>query len=201
VEVRVPSAPTDAIVKALLRLGDGNAYLDAEARRASLAAALRTERAARRAVAALKCDGKEFSDIYQDGLCFRARTATQKRNVATYYTARERLDRVPRYHLGQTFSVAVRVVGGEPTDGTCGQPCNDLLQRIVGLLANTLRKPIEREVGTLPPPLGCLRTSPTSPRRAASLAQPERACNAPVAPLSACLSSLAIILWPTPITP
>ncbi len=109
-------------------------YLDDVTQRARLAATAKAERAAWRGVAALVCDGKEFSDHYLDGLCFRTRTAAQARKVSAYREAREALLAVPRHHAGNQFAVVLRIEDGEPTDGRCGSACDELQARVAALL-------------------------------------------------------------------
>ncbi len=98
--------------------------------KALLAAAEKAEQRAQRAVKRLECEGKEFTDHYVDGLCFRVSTAAQQRQVDAYRRAREVLADVPRFHRDSAYSVKVRVRDGEPTDGTCGEACRELAARV-----------------------------------------------------------------------
>lgn len=109
-------------------------YIDEAALRARRAAAEKAERAAWQKVASLQCDGKEFTDHYIDGLCFRTKNTTQERQVVAYRRAREVLMNVPRHHWNRLFAVTVRLDDGEPTDCSCGMPCKELRQRIISLM-------------------------------------------------------------------
>jgi hypothetical protein len=108
--------------------------LDNETQRQQLGSAEKLERQLWRSVAKLECDGKEFSDHYVDGLCFRTKTDVQERRVAAYRRARTALEDVPRHHFGPDLAVSVRVHGPEPTDGACSE-CGEMARRIELLLS------------------------------------------------------------------
>jgi len=136
VTVHPPSAPTETETMQLTVTIDVvvSPYLDEAKQHALLGAALKRERQLWRSVRALECEGKDFSDHYVDGLCFRAKSDGQKRRVAAYRKAREHWLNVPRYHHGEDFAVTVRVHRPEPTDGYCGDVCDAMERNVAALL-------------------------------------------------------------------
>lgn len=107
--------------------------LDNETQHQQLASAEKLERQLWRSVSKLQCDGKEFSDHYVDGLCFRTKTDSQERRAIAYRRARTAHEDVPRHHFGDC-AVRVHVHGPEPTDGACSE-CGEMARRIELLLS------------------------------------------------------------------
>ena len=135
VRVAVPNAEKAANEsKTVALISTATPYLDDREQRALLAEAQKTERALWKRVKNLECEGKNFADRYQGGLCFRPLTATQRTHVGAYRQARSAWLGVPRYHRGSSLSIAFRLSDGEPPDGSCGAPCSELFAHIAARL-------------------------------------------------------------------
>ncbi|MBL8914269.1 MAG: hypothetical protein JNM17_26425 [Archangium sp.] len=107
-------------------------FLDEKAQQALVKKTASAERTAWKTVAALECDGMEFTDKYMDGLCFRAKSAAQEKRVVQYRATREKWLAVPRFHRAGAFSVALRAQRPELISG-CAE-CNALEAKVKALL-------------------------------------------------------------------
>jgi hypothetical protein len=134
---QVPNAPGEQIERGTYRLVlTVSPFLDDEAQRARLTAALKHERGLWRGVEKLGCDGMEFSDHYIDGLCFRPRTEAQRKAESANRDARERPLKVPQHHRSDVFAVAMRGYDGEPTDARCGAACEAVAKKVASVLTD-----------------------------------------------------------------
>lgn len=108
------------------------AFIDEKTQKASLTKALSAERAAWKTVAALECDGMEFTDRYIDGQCFRTKTTAQEKRVTQYRATRSKWLDVPRFHRARNFSVALRTQRPELIAGCL--ECDALEAKVRALL-------------------------------------------------------------------